>query len=129
MKNLLVNGVKLIGGASSLYSILGTLLVAGGLFGFFHHKFVSVPIQNAKDKTIACIAEVSVKDETIAEAGRYINDLKQKIYDCNMSRIDAQISNDIKLINCTVANEELKQRIGIEEVNSSDEFSYTNFYF
>jgi len=125
MKNLLT----LIGGVSSLYSVLATLVAIGSVLFFLHNKYVSAPIKVAEEATTACLNDAITKDNAIRHAGGVISELSQKVYDLNTSLISAQIDRDIELINTRAEVEMLKRKLNYEDVNTSDELFYTNLPF
>jgi hypothetical protein len=133
MFNFVKTVLGLIGGASSLYSIVATVVIGGGTVWYYYDKYITTPIETAQKATEKCYTDanetIAINEEALRQAGVLISEQSQTIYDMEHNRTEQLIDDDIALIECQSQVEKLEWRIKHEKFNTSDEFFYTKLPF
>jgi hypothetical protein len=133
MLNFTKTIIGLIGGASSIYSILATVIIGGGTIWYYYDKYVTTPVEAAQEATKKCYVDANktntIKEEALRQAGILISEQSQTIYDMKHNRTVELADEDIKLIECRSKVKSLERRIRYEKINTSDKFFYTKLPF
>ena len=133
MINLIKTALGFIGGASSLYSVLATVIIGGGGIWYYYDKYVTTPIETAQEATKKCYLDKNktaiIKNEALHQAGKVISEQGQKIYDLEHNHTSEQIDGDVKLIECEEKAKQLEWRLQHAKINTSDAFFYTKLPF
>jgi hypothetical protein len=133
MFSFVKTAIKLIGGASSVYSIVTTVIVGGGFVWYYYNKYITVPVKTAQKATEKCYTEANktskIYKEVLRQSEVLINKQKQIIYDMEHNRTEEQIAGDIRLIECKLKVKNLERRLRHEKIDTSDEFFYTKLPF
>ena len=131
--NFVKTAFGFMGGASSLYSVLATVLIGGGGIWYYYDKYVTTPIETAQEATKQCHLEHNktntIKSEALHQAGIVISEQGQKIYDLEHNHTSEQIDGDVKLIECEAKIESLERSLENAKIDTSNKYFYTNLPF
>ncbi len=61
MWSLIKTGIGFVGGSSSIYALLAGLVIAGGAMWHYYDKYVTVPVETAKQSAYQCNTELTNK--------------------------------------------------------------------
>ena len=81
MFNFLKTAVGFVGGASSIYTLLGGLAIGGGILWHYYDKFVTVPVETAEQSSYQCSIDLNNKTKEFDANITTVNSLLAKCFD------------------------------------------------
>ena len=127
---LISTAISVIGGASSLYSILITIGIGGYVMYHYYDKYVTTPISIEKEKRKMC--EKTLKSATtvyeagLREAGTSISSALQKASDTNYTLMKLRETKAIELQECRTKLKSIKWGCKLGK-NKNDKYFYTHY--